>query len=172
MVCGNFRIETLPIFTDEECLIEALDKCSITYKKHASSIELVEDRVYGVPRGSVFNLENGRYVFTYDRTSYSSDRYREQVLKINMLARIEQEYNTALQGKKERLEKLRIEAENEKRRLEEERKRQIIDAKVEKIIKTAKSKGFYVKQTKNEEQIQLVLVRTSMNRGLSSFSSA
>ena len=164
MVCGNFRIETLPIFTDRECLIEALDKCSITYSEHTTSIELVDDKVYGVPNGSVFDLVDGRYVFNYDRNSYRYDRYREQVLKINMLARIEQEYKISLQNKKKRLEQMRIEAENEERRLlEEERKRQIVEAKVEKIIKTAKSKGFYIKRKEDAEQIQLVLVRTSMN---------
>ena len=119
MVCGNFRIETLPIFTDKECLIEALNRCSIKYEERLSSIHLVEDKVYGVPEGSQFYCQDGRYVFTYNRTGYLNNRYREQVLKINMLARIEQEYNVALQNKKKRLEQLRIEAENEKRRLEE-----------------------------------------------------
>ena len=164
MVCGNFRIETLPIFTDRECLIEALNRCSITYLEKATAIQLVEDKVYGVLNGSVFNLQDGRYVFTYDRTDYRNNRYWEQVLKINMLARIEQEYRLALQDKKKRLEQMRIEAENEeKRRLEEERKRQIVEAKVDKIIKTAKSKGFVIKRKEDTEQIPLVLVRTSMN---------
>ncbi len=164
MVCGNFRIETLPIFTDRECLIEALNKCSITYSEQATAIQLIEDRVYGVPKDSVFILRDGRYEYSYDRVGYRNNRYREQVLKINMLARIEQEYKLAFNNKKKRLEQMRIEAEEaERRRLEEERKRQIVEAKVDKIIKTAKAKGFYIKRKEDSEQIQLVLVRTSMN---------
>ncbi len=147
------RISTHTIFTDEECLKKALD--SVGTKYHVENNIIYTDRIdwYGEQH---FVKEGERYVFVHEQgfpVFYEGDLSEWQDVS-TYLNNVSEGYKKYYQIKIRRLSE-------EERKREIERKKQIVEEKKQQIIKDAKAKGYTVKEKKNGNKIQLVLVRVS-----------
>jgi len=150
-------VRTHTLFLDKECLLEALDVIGTKYTVQGNMI--VTDRVdyYGPEK---FIWENDRFLFVHDSTANKEQRYpwnrnnlKEWVSVGSFLRSVDAEYRNAYGVKMERIAE-------EERRAEEERIRNMIEGKRSEIIAKAREKGYYIKETKEGNQIQLVLTRT------------
>lgn len=162
-------IKTTTPFVMEDILIQALAAVGAEPEKVTGSH-------YGYQRNQVqqgdiltnrrdyngrqlFREQNNRWVLMYDSDEYSS-RIVSQSLAVKgykpvvqFLSDLSHAYNFAYEQHLERV------AEQERIRLEEERKAQVEMTK-QKAIEKAKAQGYSVKETRKGNQIQLVLVRT------------
>ncbi|MCL2142729.1 MAG: hypothetical protein FWH44_00485 [Methanomassiliicoccaceae archaeon] len=153
-------IKTHTIFMDKECLLEALKAVGTKYTVEGNTI--LTDRVdyYGPER---FVWEKNRFIFTHD-SSANSGHYlsgfgmtgrglKEWTTVSSFLKTVDIAYKTAYYAKLERLAE-------EERRAEVERKHKIVEEKRSEIIARAKEEGYYIKESSDGKNIQLVLTRT------------
>ncbi len=147
------RIRTATMFTDEECLIQAIEDTGVEVVSHTKDrIVIGHTDYFG---NQEFIRIDGRFVYShYSHDSPWSSKLRLYRSTGDWLSEISNKYRT---GRKEKLERI---AEEERRR-EEERLRQLVESRRQEIIAKAKEEGYYVKETEEEGTVRLVLVRTT-----------
>lgn len=158
------RVSTHTMFIDKECLLEALDIIGCKYRLEDERIITDRKDYYG---DEIFAPRNGKYVFIHDSAAMNYHGQYGPAYPWNnnnlpvwldvgtFLQKVDAAYQKSYSAKLEKM------AEEERRR-EEERKRQMVEAKKKQIIENAKAKGYHVKESREGNTIQLVLVRTVM----------
>ena len=147
------RIKTATMFTDEECLVQAIEDTGVNVVSHTKDrIVIGRTDYFG---NQEFLREGGRFVYSH----YSHDMPWNSKIKQYRstgawISDISSYYDVR---RKEKLERL---AEEERRR-EEERLRKLVESRRQEIIAKAKEEGYYVKETEEEGTVRLVLVRTT-----------
>jgi len=137
------------LFIDRECLLDALGALDVKYAIEGKNVKITNNEMF------VWGDE--RFIFVHDS---GAEMGIKEWMSVNtsissFLKSVDAEYKKAYDAKMERLAE-------EERKAAEERKRQMIEAKRNEIILKAKEKGYYIKETREGGQIQLVLTRTAL----------
>jgi len=143
--------------TDHECAVEALEEVGATIL--ASNENQVRIRIDGTEWA--LQRSHGRYSLRYNRRTVGSS--------LNWLNNIGAPYERAVAKKLRRLrtqeETAQLDSEREAVRAEREafesQRRQLIEERRQEILEKANSLGYRVKQTEENGQIRMVLVRTA-----------
>ena len=165
-------VKTLTPFINMELLLKALEGVGCGYTVCGNEIITNRKDYYGSQK---FVFMNGRYCFLHDS---SADDMRfgphypwgnigyEKVSQF--LGAVAKEYNRIFAKQLEELERKRLsaiaeeerkKAEEEKQRLERERK-EFVEKQRAAIVTKAKEQGYDVQETKIDNKVKLVLVRT------------
>ena len=153
---GVWRERSVPM-TDHECAVEALEEIGATIL--ASNENQVRIRINGTEWA--LQRSHGRYSLRYNlRTAGNS---------LNWMDTVGSAYEQAFAKKLRRLrteeETAQLESERNAVRAEREafesQRQQLIEERRQEILEKAKTLGYRVKQTEENGQIRMVLVRTS-----------
>ena len=153
---GVWRERSVPM-TDHECAVEALAGVGATIL--ASNENQVRIRINGTEWA--LQRAHGRYSLRYNRRTVGSS--------LNWLDNIGTHYERAVANKLRRLrteeETAQLESERNTVRAEREafesQRQQLIEERRQEILEKAKTLGYRVKQTEENGQIRMVLVRTA-----------
>ena len=153
---GVWTEKSVPM-TDHECAVEALEEIGATIL--ASNENLIRIRIGG--QEWAVQKSHSRYSIRYNR--------RTQVNSLNWMDNLSPAYEAAVQRKLRRLrteeESAQLESERETVRAEREafeaQRQGLIEQRRQEILEKAKTLGYRVKETKQNGQIRMVLVRTS-----------
>ena len=153
---GVWRERSVPM-TDHECAVEALEGVGATIL--ASNENQVRIRICGMEWA--LHRSHGRYSLRYNRRTVGSS--------LNWLDNIGTPYERAVANKLRRLrteeETAQLESERNAVRAEREafesQRQQLIEERRQEILEKAKTLGYRVKQTEENGQIRMVLVRTA-----------
>lgn len=142
-------VKTLTPFIDEECLCEAL--IAIGCKFQIIENKIITDKRDLLLGFQEFRKDNyGKYIFfAYSHLD------RDQVAFIR---EVEKQYNIIYQKKLEEIERLQL--EEEKKRLEQERLA-FIEKQKNAIIERANQEGYYIKQKEINGKIKIILSRNT-----------
>ncbi len=132
-------VEPFPQFIDVECLIEALNEIKETPRMVGDKIQI----------RNLFFEKNSINGYILRGESY----HVRPLLNDLRRAQLDQKYKNAVERKNQRL------AEAERIRLEEARKAHVESVK-QNAIKAAKAQGFSIKESIENGQVKLVLVRS------------
>ena len=152
---GVWTERSIPM-TDHECAVEALEEIGATIL--ASNSNQIRIRING--QEWVMRRQHGRYSIRYNRATHSSS--------LNWMNNLGSIYEQAVKRKLRRLqieeETAQLESEREKIRQErkafENQRKELIEQRKQEILEKAKALGYRVKQTEQNGQIRMVLVRT------------
>ena len=152
---GVWTERSVPM-TDHECAVEALEEIGATIL--ASNDHQIRIRING--QEWAMRRQNGRYSIRYNRATQSTS--------LNWMNNLGTVYEQAVQRKLRRLqieeETAQLESEREKIRQEREafenQRKELIEQRKQEILEKAKALGYRVKQTEQNGQIRMVLVRT------------
>ncbi|MDX9804940.1 MAG: hypothetical protein RBT87_03815 [bacterium] len=135
-------VQTLTPFIEKSCLLKALQYMEIRFSEQRDKI-LIQGET-----DTYFDRElSGKFKLTcYFYTSSV----------VTMLPQIEQKYIQFYKEHMKELEEKRLEAE--RARIENER-RAYVEKQRQEIIKKAEAKGYKIKEKRNGNEIQLVLVK-------------
>ena len=152
---GVWTERSVPM-TDHECAVEAMEEIGATIL--ASNNNQIRIRISG--QEWVMRRQHGRYSIRYNRATQSTS--------LNWMNNLGAVYEQAVQRKLRRLqieeETAQLESEREKIRQEREafenQRKELIEQRKQEILEKAKALGYRVKQTEQNGQIRMVLVRT------------
>ena len=153
---GVWTEKSVPM-TDNECAVEALEEIGATIL--ASNQNQIRIRINGQERAMQRN--HGRYSNRFNR--------RTQANSLNWMNSIGPVYEEAVQRKLRRLRTEEETAQLESERAEiqaqreafENQRQELIEQRKQEILEKAKTLGYRVKQTEQNGQIRMVLVRTA-----------
>ena len=146
------RIKTATMFTDAECLKQAIEDTGVKVILSTSkSITVDRTDFFG---NQEFVLINGKFSYSHYSHDGWGQRYRNYKPTATWLSEVSERYKVRYQEKLDRI------AEEERRR-EEERLRKLVQSRCDEIKAKAKEEGYYIKETEEEGTIRLVLVRTT-----------
>ena len=153
---GVWREKSVPM-TDHECAVEALEAIGATIL--ASNENQVRIRINGTEWA--LQRSHSRYSLRYNRQTVGSS--------LNWMNTVGAAYEQAVQRKLRRLrteeETAQLESERAAVRAEREafesQRQQLIEERRQEILEKAKTLGYRVKQTEENGQIRMVLVRTA-----------
>lgn len=150
-------IEKSVPMTDHDCAVEALEEVGATIL--ASNDNHVRLRI----NGQEFSLQkqHGRYSLRYNQRAVSQHN-------VSWMDQLNQPYEQAVQRKLRRLrtqeETTQLESERAAIRAQREsfesQRLELIEQRKQEILEKAKTLGYRVKQTEENGQIRMVLVRT------------
>ena len=153
---GVWTEKSVPM-TDHECAVEALEAVGGTIlASNQNHIRLrVQGQEWSVQRA------HGRYSIRYNRRTNSAS--------IAWMNELGSAYEQAVQGKLRRLrteeENANLESERDaikaQREAFEQQRQNLIEGRRQEILQKAKTLGYRVKETKENGQIRMVLVRTA-----------
>ncbi|MDA1131499.1 MAG: hypothetical protein O3B00_08395 [archaeon] len=153
---GVWTEKSVPM-TDHECAVEALEEVGATIL--ASNENHLRIKI----NGNEWSLQksHGRYSLRYNQRTVGSN--------LSWLDNISQVYEQSVTRKLRRLrteeESAQLESEREAVRAEREafeaQRQGLIEQRRQEILEKAKTLGYRVKETKQNGQIRMVLVRTS-----------
>ena len=150
---GVWTERSIPM-TDHECAVEALEEVGATIL--ASNQNQIRIRING--QEWVMRKNHGRYSIRVNRRVGAA---------LNWMNNVSSVYEHAVQRKLRRLrteeETAQLESEREKIRLEREafenQRLELIEQRKQEILEKAKKLGYKVKQTEQNGQTRMVLVR-------------
>jgi DNA-binding transcriptional regulator YhcF (GntR family) len=161
-------VKTRTPFLNMEILMQALDAISCAYTVGGNNIITKRTDYRGQQK---FVFQNGKYLFQHEDGDYGLRQYGTETHNPthSFLAAVEKEYNAIYKRRLEELERKRLtaiveaerkKAEEEKQRLERERKEFVAKQRAA-IIEKAKEQGYNVQETVVDNKIKLVLVQTT-----------
>ncbi|UGV41776.1 hypothetical protein J7W08_05745 [Methanococcoides orientis] len=151
-------VKTTTAFTNKALLLETLDEMGVGYELKGNKV--VTDRMDYYGHQCFEYGKNGSFNFQHDSSAekmnypWRSINFREWKTVTSFLEAVEVGYKGAYTRMLERL------AEEERLR-EEERRKQYVESVRNETIERAKSQGYIVKETRQDNKIKLVLSRTT-----------
>ena len=146
-------------FLEKSLLLEALQQLQVECWEKANEIITHRKDFYGNQK---FRLEKGKYVFLHDSSAnrgtygYRKENWGKWNTASSFLDDLEKKY-AFLFGERER-ELIRLQKEEELRRIEEERIK-YVESQKQAIMQKAIAKGYQVQEKKVGKKIKLVLVK-------------
>lgn len=153
-------VKTTTPFIELELLLQALDALDVKHTQAADGRIITERQDhYG---NQAFILEGGRYKFIHDSSanrehySFRQANWKNWKSVDAFILALEKEYTRCFDDRAAEL--VRLQHEEELRKIEEARQKYVESVKV-KILENAKSQGYAVKEKKVGGKVQLVLVK-------------